>query len=91
MYDGDALTCDNGPIITQAASAVFLESDPCYSKDNKPGNYKLECLQDRWMQLGGTTEGTGYPTSREKADAIQKIQTVLLWILTPLLIHCPKL
>ena len=72
MYDGDALTCDNGPIITKAASAVFLESDPCYSKDNKPGNYKLECLQDRWMQLGGTAEGTGYPTSREKADAIQK-------------------
>ena len=72
MYDGDALTCDNGPIITKAESATFLESDPCYGKANKPGNYKLECLQSRWMELGGTLEGTGYPSNQAKADAIQK-------------------
>jgi hypothetical protein len=72
MYDGDALTCDNGPIITQAASATFLESDPCFGKDNKPGNYKLECLQTRWMELGGTPQGTGYPSSVTAADALQK-------------------
>jgi hypothetical protein len=72
MYDGDALTCDNGPIITQAASATFLESDPCFGKDNKPGNYKLECLQTRWVELGGTPQGTGWPSNQTKADAIQK-------------------
>jgi hypothetical protein len=72
MYDGDALTCDNGPIITQAASATFLESDPCYGKDNQPGNYKLECLQTRWIELGGTQQGTGYPANKAAADAIQK-------------------
>lgn len=72
MYDGDALTCDNGPIITQAASATFLESDPCFGKDNKPGAYKLECLQTRWIELGGTTQGTGYPSNQIKTDAIQK-------------------
>ena len=72
MYDGDALTCDNGPIITKASSATFLESDPCFGKANQPGNYKLECLQTRWMELGGTPEGTGYPSTKATADAIQK-------------------
>lgn len=72
MYDGDALTCDNGPIITQAASATFLESDPCFGKANKPGNYKLECLQTRWVELGGTPQGTGYPSNQTAADALQK-------------------
>jgi hypothetical protein len=72
MYDGDALTCDNGPIITQAASATFLESDPCFGKANKPGNYKLECLQTRWIELGGTPQGTGYPSNQKAADALQK-------------------
>jgi hypothetical protein len=72
MYDGDALTCDNGPIITQAASATFLESDPCFGKANQPGNYKLECLQTRWVELGGTSQGTGYPANKTAADAIQK-------------------
>jgi hypothetical protein len=72
MYDGDALTCDNGPIVTQAASATFLESDPCYGKANKPGDYKLECLQTRWLELGGTQQGTGYPGNQKAADAIQK-------------------
>jgi Extracellular link domain/F5/8 type C domain len=71
MYDGDALTCSNGPIITQAASATFLESNPCYGKENKPGNYKLECLQARWLNMGGTPEGTGYPNTKEKANKIQ--------------------
>lgn len=72
VYDGDALMCDNGPIVTQAASATFLESDPCYGKANAPGNYKLECLQERWVELGGTQQGTGYPSNQASADAIQK-------------------
>jgi len=72
MYDGDALTCSNGPIITKAESATFLESDPCYGKANAPGAYKLECLQSRWMEMGGTEQGTGYPSTKAKADAIQR-------------------
>lgn len=72
MFDGDALACDNGPIITNEASATFLESDPCFGKANSPGNYKLECLQSRWMELGGTMQGTGYPKDQASADAIQK-------------------
>ena len=72
MFDGDALACENGPIITNEASATFLESDPCFGKANSPGNYKLECLQSRWMELGGTMQGTGYPKDKASADAIQK-------------------
>uniref|UniRef100_A0A6C0KUG7 DUF7495 domain-containing protein n=1 Tax=viral metagenome TaxID=1070528 RepID=A0A6C0KUG7_9ZZZZ len=72
MFDGDALACDNGPIITKAESAAFLESDPCFGKNNAPGNYKLECLQSRWIALGGTPDGSGYPDTQAKADALQK-------------------
>jgi|LauGreDrversion4_2_1035121.scaffolds.fasta_scaffold77843_2 hypothetical protein len=72
MYEPDAIYCDNGPVITKESSATFLESDPCYGKANQPGNYKLECLQSRWIALGGTTEGTGYPSNAVKANLIQK-------------------
>jgi Extracellular link domain len=64
--------CNNGPIITQANSAIFLNSDACFNKKNKPGDYSLECLQSRWMSLGGTIKGTGYPSTKELADALQK-------------------
>jgi hypothetical protein len=72
MYDGDAMMCDNGPIITQENSATFLESDPCFGKGNKPGSYSIECLQNRWIELGGTDKGTGFPSNQTKADALQK-------------------
>lgn len=70
--DYEAGTCSNGPVITKASSAIFLNSDSCYNKDNKPGNYLLECLQTRWIQLGGTEEGTGYPSDITKANELQK-------------------
>jgi len=72
MYDGDSNVCENGPVITKASSATFLESDPCYSKNNKPGNYTLECLKDRWIDIGGTPQGSGYPNNLVKANALQK-------------------
>ena len=75
MYEPDAITCDNGPVITKASSAVFLESDPCFSKANSVGNYTLECLQSRWIAMGGATEGTGYPATAEKAKALQRKKT----------------
>ena len=70
--DYEAGSCSNGPVITKAESAVFLNSDACYNKENKPGNYLLECLQSRWMQMGGTEEGTGYPSDAAKANGLQK-------------------
>ena len=76
IFDRNALTCDNGPIVTKAESATFLETDPCYSKANSPGNYTLECLQSRWTQLGGTAKGTGYPSTPELAITLQKGKTI---------------
>ena len=70
--DYEAGSCANGPVITKASSAIFLNSDACFNKDNKPGNYSLECLQSRWLGMGGTSGGTGYPSDKAKADALQK-------------------
>ena len=72
MYDGDSNVCGNGPVITKASSATFLESDPCYGRTNKPGNYTLECLKDRWIDIGATAQGSGYPDNIVKANALQK-------------------
>jgi len=72
MYDPDALACENGPIVTKDSSAAFLQSDPCFSKGNAPGNYNLDCLKNRWIELDGTMKGTGYPSTQAKADALQK-------------------
>jgi hypothetical protein len=71
MYD-DASVCQNGPIITKASSATFLESDPCFGKANSPGNYRMECLQSRWLSIGGTQDGTGYPSTTNKANSLQR-------------------
>ena len=72
MYDGDSNVCENGPVITKATSATFLESDVCYGKSNKPGDYTLDCLKDRWIDAGGTPEGTGYPVNKAAANVLQK-------------------
>ena len=66
----DAKNCDNGPIITQQASATFLESDVCYGPTNKPGTYSLGCLQQLFIGMGGTTQGTGYPSNPTSAKVI---------------------
>lgn len=68
-YEYDAQNCDNGPILTQQASADFLNTDVCYGPKNKPGTYGLPCLQQTFVGMGGTTQGTGYP----KDDATAKI------------------
>jgi hypothetical protein len=67
VSEADAANCDNGPFITQAASAAFLESDPCYKKGAEPGKYSTECLRQKFVQVGGTTRGEGYPSTDEKA------------------------
>ena len=75
MYDGDSNMCENGPVITKAASATFLESDVCYGKTNKPGDYTLDCLKDRWIDAGGTPQGTGYPSNKVAANRLQRDAT----------------
>ena len=62
----------NGPAISMESSANFLNSSPCFGGKNKIGDYTLECLQDRWLSIGGTSKGTGYPYSKDVAEAQQK-------------------
>jgi hypothetical protein len=66
----DTLTCNNGPIITDARSAKFLNSGSCHTKESEPGKYSLDCLQEKFIQLGGTNKGSGYPSTSEKAAAL---------------------
>jgi hypothetical protein len=69
-YEQDALTCDNGPILTQPASASFLGNDVCYAPGSTPGNYSLQCLQQMFISAGGTTQGKGYPSDANSAKAL---------------------
>jgi Extracellular link domain len=66
----DAQNCDNGPIITTQAGADIIASDPCYGPTNKPGSYSLACIQQLFISMGGTSQGTGYPNDNTKARAI---------------------
>jgi hypothetical protein len=70
-YEFDATYCNNGPFLTQQSSADFLSSDVCYGPKNGPGSYQLDCLQQMFLSLGGTTAGTGYPQSLTSASAKQ--------------------
>lgn len=69
-FEYDARSCDNGPFVTMPASASFLNTDVCYDpSNNKPGAYSLACLQQLFMGFGGTTSGTGYPSTVQAANA----------------------
>lgn len=59
--DDTTSTCDNGPFITQKSSAEFLASNPCFGPSATPGNYSVTCLKEKFLGVGGTTEGSGYP------------------------------
>lgn len=73
--EADAASCDNGPFLTQAASARFLESDPCYSKGG--AGPSLACLQQKFVQVGGTTAGSGYPSTQDKANQLLQGRSTL--------------
>ena len=73
--EADAAACDNGPFLTQAASARFLESDPCYSRG--AAGPSLACLQQKFVQIGGTAAGSGYPSTQEKANQLLQGRSTL--------------
>ncbi len=70
VNEEDAQLCSNGPFVTKPDSATFLESDPCFAKGSGPGAYGLPCLQQLFVSMGGTVQGTGYPSTQEKARDI---------------------
>ena len=64
----DSVNCQNGPFVTSKSSAEFiLTNQPCYAPDATPGNSGLRCLQKMFSAVGGTTSGSGYPNTPEKA------------------------
>lgn len=63
----EAISCPNTPFLTKAASSTLLESDACYKKGSRPGNFSLECLQNMFMSNGCLNSGKGYPSNAQTA------------------------
>jgi hypothetical protein len=70
--DEDAALCSANPFVTKAESAAFLNTSVCYKKDQVPGRYSLDCLKETFTNAGCTVEGTGYPSTQEKAAILMK-------------------
>ena len=65
VSDQDATLCKTGPILTMKSSGEFLKSSKCAM--GQPGKYSLECLQEKFKDIGGLEIGTGYPSNNQKA------------------------
>ena len=63
-------SCTTGPFLTQEASATTLSSGTCFGAGNGPGAYSLDCLQEKFTELGCTTDGTEYPKDTASAAAL---------------------
>ena len=66
----EASRCTNGPYLTKESSAKTLSAGICFKPGNAPGSYTLECLQEKFIELGGTVDGTGYPRDAAAAAAL---------------------
>jgi hypothetical protein len=56
-----AYDCKAGPYMTQQASAELLIDDPCLKpKGQAPGSYSAECLRQKVLEGGCTSDGTYY-------------------------------
>jgi hypothetical protein len=63
--------CSNAPFITTKGAMDYIATnEPCYGPDAKPGNYKMECLQQIFLASGGTDKGSGYPGTQENAQLL---------------------
>lgn len=68
----EASTCPAGPFITKESSAKVLAAGTCFKPGNAPGSYSLDCLQEKFIELGCTTDGTGYPSDAATAAALNR-------------------
>lgn len=66
----EALDCGSAPYVAKSDSAKFLESSPCYKRGSGPGKYNLECLQQTFESVGCTAEGSGYPSTQDRANKL---------------------
>jgi hypothetical protein len=63
--DDACIECDNSPFLTKKSSAEFLNSNPCFGPNAKPGSYNIECLKEKFLAAGGTQEGKGFPKNAQ--------------------------
>jgi len=68
----EASRCTNGPYLTKESSAKTLSAGICFKPGNAPGAYSLACLQEKFIELGGTANGSGYPRDAAAAAALNK-------------------
>ena len=70
--DDTAGRCASGPYLTQEGSAKILKSGTCFQPGNGPGSFSLDCLQEKFNELGCTSAGTGYPGDTTSAASLNK-------------------
>lgn len=66
----EAASCASGPFLTKESSAKTLSAGTCFKPGNGPGKYSMECLQEKFVELGCTTDGTGYPRDNASFAAL---------------------
>lgn len=67
--------CPGGPFSKKEASVKLLSADPCFNP-NRPGQHKLECLQNKFLQAGCTVMGEGYPQNEDSANLLRMVNGV---------------
>ncbi len=64
--------CVGGPFSKKEASVKLLASDPCFMP-NRPGQHKVECLQNKFLQAGCSVMGEGYPHDENLANELRMV------------------
>lgn len=69
VFSDDMANCPTGPMVFTPAGAGLMGSHSCFKADGtfNPTPY---CLQELWASAGGTTKGTGYPSTEAAAAAL---------------------
>jgi hypothetical protein len=69
IFADDKADCPSGPIILTEVGAGLMSSHSCYKPDGSfnPTSY---CLQELFLAAGGTQQGTAWPATDAKAQAL---------------------
>ena len=73
--EDEASRCPSGPFLTMEGSARTLSAGTCFAHGNAPGAYSMECLQEKFTELGCTSDGKGYPSDTASVSALNKTAT----------------
>lgn len=59
-----------GPFIKNANNSNLLSNSPCSAGNSTPGNYNEACLQRLFLTAGCASNGDGFPSNSNKANAL---------------------